>query len=646
MPRIRTRLLLYFLAFSFLCLGGIVALSWMTHRQQAKAIDLSSDLKSLQQELHENALLTKSFFLHDAQSVPFHRTGQSGSLDHKRRSDRALDQAIDVLVRTQPLLSSADSSKLRGMQRDQRIHAEVLDRIVCLLMQRGMEDYGLEGAMRLNAHALESSASVSLVDVLSLRRLEKDYIIRHQEKYVDRLNERIALLLKQVARADAGTTGSDSTLRSLTNYRDAFNLIVDLDRRIGVRNHIGDFARLGQLENELNARLDALLASNGSQFERSEKELFLGYLISVGAFLLLSVLSAFLISRRIAGPIKELAASVQQFVQSDFRQLPPTANIRARDVEMVELANHFQRLQEEIHGQIDRLNERVRERTLELQTEKELVQYKNSEITASLRYARGIQESMLNSSRNIAELLPDSFLLNAPRDIVGGDFIWTHSQEVNGTRCIYFAVADCTGHGVPASLMSVMFHHAMNEVVKDMRLPSPARILERVNENCAMFFGTDHGIRLGDGMSISLCMYDPDALILTFAGSFQSIFVLNEGELVRIKGDRIHIGAGLKELNNKRFSDHRMQLADGAMIYLFSDGFVDQFGGEAGRKLNAGNFKKLLAQAQSIPIAHQHKYFQDAFRSWKGPHDQVDDVMLLGVRAARTAQLPLAHQAA
>jgi serine phosphatase RsbU (regulator of sigma subunit) len=408
---------------------------------------------------------------------------------------------------------------------------------------------------------------------------------------------------------------------------------------------VGSMAQLSGLEARLTGRLEALLTANGLQYALLEKELYLAYLFSVGGFLLLSALSALLISRRLAGPIKELAASVQQFVQSDFRGSPIT-DIRARDVEVVELAHHFTCLQEEIRGQIDRLNERVRERTAQLELEKEMVQRKNAEITASLRYARGIQESMLNSSRNIAELLPESFLLNAPRDIVGGDFLWTHKQEVAGERRIYFAVADCTGHGVPASLMSVMFHHAMNAVVKEMRLPTPARILERVKESSMGFLGNENGIPLGDGMSISLCMYDPATLTLTFSGSFQSIFILNEGELIRVKGDRIFIGAAGRDHPSARFVDHHVELAEGAMVYLCSDGFADQFGGEAGRKFSAGNFRKLLAQAEGIPIAHQHKYFQDAFSSWKGGLEQVDDVMLLGIRATRAPLLPLAQQVA
>jgi serine phosphatase RsbU (regulator of sigma subunit) len=643
-PHIRTRLLRAFLTFSVIGLGGILVLSWIIDQRQKKLAVLLSDLKSLQQEHYENALLSKSFFLHDAQNVAFHSTGESKYLQLKQHSDEAVLERVNALLGTHELLSAADSAMLLSILSDQQMHAELLAGIVAMLEKRGMEDHGLEGKMRAYAHALESSPVVPMEDLLSLRRVEKDYIIRNQEKYVDRLNERVARMLQRAARSESAA--ADSAFRTLTAYRDAFQRIVALDRRIGVRDHSGDFARLVALEARLTEQIGLVLRSGETRLARTEQELFIGYLASVGAFLLLSIVYAFLVSRRIATPIKDLAASVQQFASSDLRDIGPPPPIRPRDVEMAELADHFGRMQQEIRGHILGLNERVRERTQALEQEKELVQSKNDEITASLRYARGIQQSMLGISRSIAELLPESFLMNVPRDIVGGDFTWTHAMGNGTERRTYFAVADCTGHGVPASLMSVMFHHALNEAVKDLRHPSPAAILEHVNGSCAWLYGAEHGIHPGDGMSISLCMVDPHTLTLTFAGSLQSIFIHANGELHRIKGARRSIGAGLKDMGYERFQDHQVQLGHGDMVYLFSDGFADQFGGEQGRKFNAGNFKRLLAHAARLPLAHQHKFFMDTFQAWKGAHDQVDDVMVMGVQLRRAALAAGEQQAA
>ena len=643
--RIRTRLLVHFLAFSFLCLGSIVTLSWNTHHAKNRATQLSNELKSLQQLCYDNALLSKSFLLHDAQNIQYHRTGQSEYLDKKKVSDVAIERCIASIQLDHPEIPTTDSSALALILVQHKAGTVNLKVIVERIRQRGMEDHGMEGAMRESVHALETSGVIPLHDLLSLRRTEKDYIIRQQEKYVIRLHEQISALLTNL-RAQPDRQRMRRATDLLHSYQTSFDRIVELDGQIGVRNHTGLFARLCDSENVVGETLRTLMLSNQEQYQRTEHELVLAYLVSVAGFLLLSIIFAFLVSDRIAGPIKALAASVQEYVGSDLRQAQPALKRRSRDREVINLAHHFDMLQKEIHGHLAQLNEKVAQRTSELNKEKEHIRERNAELMASLQYARGIQESMLNSSKNIAELLPESFVLNLPRDIVGGDFMWTHTRPQDGDHRIYFALADCTGHGVPASLLSVICHNALNDAMADLREPAPSAILERVNERFSHFFGTGYGQGLSDGMSISLCAYDPHDLTLTFAGSFQSIYVVDNGEVVRLKGDRIPIGGGLPLSDQGRFVDHEHRLADGSMIYLFSDGYIDQFGGPDGRKLNSKLFRALLGQLSRVPIGHQHRQILNAFNSWKGPLEQVDDVMVLGIRARKVTAAAMVERSA
>ena len=166
--------------------------------------------------------------------------------------------------------------------------------------------------------------------------------------------------------------------------------------------------------------------------------------------------------------------------------------------------------------------------------------------------------------------------------------------------------------------------------------PAPSAVLDSMNERFAQFLGLGHGQRLSNGMSISLCAFDPRQLALTFAGSYQPIYIIEKGEVTRLKGDRITIGIGLPKSTQARYSDHRIPWAEGIMLYLFSDGFIDQFGGPDRRKYNSWPFRKLLARSSDNSIAHQHRTILDPFQNWRGALDQVDDVMALGIRARRT----------
>ena len=208
---------------------------------------------------------------------------------------------------------------------------------------------------------------------------------------------------------------------------------------------------------------------------------------------------------------------------------------------------------------------------------------------------------------------------------------------------IYLALADLTGHGVPGSLLSVICQNALNDAKADRDEPAPSAVLDSMNERFAQFFGFGHCQELSDGMSISLCAFDPPQLALTFADPYQSIYIIEKGEVTRLKGDRITIGIGLPKSTQARYSDHRIPWAEGIMLYLFSDGFIDQFGGPEGRKYNSWPFHKLFASSSDIPIAHQHRMILSEFQNWRGALDQVDDVMALGIRVRRTMDTALDH---
>jgi serine phosphatase RsbU (regulator of sigma subunit) len=227
----------------------------------------------------------------------------------------------------------------------------------------------------------------------------------------------------------------------------------------------------------------------------------------------------------------------------------------------------------------------------------------------------------LPSERLISELLPNSFVLYLPKDVVAGDFYWLEKTENE----ILFAVADCTGHGVPGAMVSVVCNNALNRVVKEYKLTIPGEILDKTRSLIIEEFEKSEE-EVKDGMDIALCSIVGDKL--SYAGAHNPLVIIRNGELIEVKANKQPIG---KYDKIQAFTTHEVQLQKGDRIYLFSDGYIDQFGGEFGKKLKSKYFKEILLNNQNKSIENQKDAFESAFQNWKGNYEQIDDVCLIGI---------------
>lgn len=278
--------------------------------------------------------------------------------------------------------------------------------------------------------------------------------------------------------------------------------------------------------------------------------------------------------------------------------------------ELKELQSHLQHL--------------VKERTLELESALSEVYRQKSEITDSIHYAKRIQAAILPPDRILRENLKQSFIFYRPKDIVAGDFYWTEKNE----EMVSFAVADCTGHGVPGAMVSVVCHSALTRAIKEFKLTQPSKILDKVKEIVIETFEKSDEIVM-DGMDIGLCVLNTKTLILEYAGAFIPLYIIRNGKFIEVKADKQPIG---KHAESKGFSNNLISLEKGDTIYLLTDGFADQFGGEKGKKFRTKKLKELLLEIFGLTIAQQKKYLEKFFDNWKGKLDQIDDVCVLGMR--------------
>jgi serine phosphatase RsbU (regulator of sigma subunit)/Tfp pilus assembly protein PilF len=283
----------------------------------------------------------------------------------------------------------------------------------------------------------------------------------------------------------------------------------------------------------------------------------------------------------------------------------------------------------------------------EVEKQKEVVELahheleeKNQEIMDSITYAKRIQSAILPPAKVVKEYLQESFILYKPKDIVAGDFYWMEiigdesrvmsnenpTLKTQHSKHILFAAADCTGHGVPGAMVSVVCNNGLNRSVREYGLTDPGDILNKTREIVVQEFEKSEE-EVKDGMDIAICSLD--GTTLKYAGAHNPLWIIRNGELLETKANKQPIG---KFDNPEPYTTHTIELQKGDSLYIFSDGYADQFGGEKGKKLKSANFKKLLLSIQKENMTTQKQLIDEAFENWKGNLEQLDDVCIIGVK--------------
>jgi serine phosphatase RsbU (regulator of sigma subunit) len=261
-----------------------------------------------------------------------------------------------------------------------------------------------------------------------------------------------------------------------------------------------------------------------------------------------------------------------------------------------------------------------------IQEQKAELEYKNKEVTDSINYAQRIQRAILPSQQLIESYLPQSFIVYLPKDIVSGDFYWVEKKG----DTVFFAVADCTGHGVPGAMMSVICENALNRVLKEFNITKPAQMLDKLSTLVEESFEKS-GASMRDGMDIALCALNQSLNTLEFAGANNPVYIVRNGSatVAETRGNKQPIGWYEAK---KPFTNHEIKLEKGDAVFLFSDGIADQFGGPQGKKFKYKRVKEALALNARLGMNDQKKNITRVYADWKGNIEQVDDVCLMGLR--------------
>lgn len=255
------------------------------------------------------------------------------------------------------------------------------------------------------------------------------------------------------------------------------------------------------------------------------------------------------------------------------------------------------------------------------------IQNKNKKITESINYAKRIQTAILPNNRVINKTLPDSFILYKPRDVVSGDFPWYMQVKDD----IYIAAVDCTGHGVPGALLSLIGYFLLNDIVRSRKITEPGIILDLLDEGVTKTLRQDEDSTTKDGMDIALCKINMNSREVEYAGAHRPLYAMKNGVMEEVKGNKFPIGGGIYK-NQTNFTNTKLTLEKGDTIYFSSDGFPDQFGGPEGRKFGPKRVREVIERVHKMPMSEAHTIFDEEWESWRGEHKQTDDVLLIGIK--------------
>ncbi len=256
------------------------------------------------------------------------------------------------------------------------------------------------------------------------------------------------------------------------------------------------------------------------------------------------------------------------------------------------------------------------------------IENKSNKITSSINYALKIQQSILPTEEKKTKLFPDSFVLFLPKDIVSGDFYWLDERD----NKIFFAVVDCTGHGVPGAFMSMIASNLLDRALSEQHLTRPSEILNYINNKLIEKLHSnidDDSLR--DGLDIAICTYQKDTMIIEYTGVHHPLYIIRNNNLIIIKPDKFSIGNKLSDSLNT-FTNQTVKIEKNDMIYLFTDGYYDQFNDRNDDKFTRKRFNETLLKLSAKPLYVQHTELISIFENWKGTNEQIDDILVIGIR--------------
>ena len=641
--------------FILILMGFILIIFLWYNHQKNKLHQLEITLKELNMLLNKASNDISNFQLNDGINIDFHKDGKSEFLDDFNKTYPEILGKLYTLKQEQIIKDSSIENSIIRVEYNVIRFKQDFDTLIHYYREYGFKNFGLSGKMRESIHGIEQSKyATDMVTILMLRRHEKDYMLRKQEEYVKKLNKLCIEFEETIRKKNFNNNESNVLLESLNQYRITFNKMVVLDQKIGIDIKNGKRFSINQDLKEIEKELGNLFEKITSYVNISSNKIIITIVALILAIIITILLLSMLVANKISIPINKLSTSIRDIVDSDFKT-KISFNYQESRSEIGRLSEDFVMLVNKVNAQtthlkkqhesllikndeINKINtnleEIVLERTMEIEKQKEellnsneILTQKQDDIFNSLQYASRIQNALLPSQEFLQNYFSEIFIIYKPKDIVSGDFYWCKTID----NQIIVAVADCTGHGVPGAFMSLLGISYLNEITYNFSHLNANEILGKLRQRIKSSLNQyDNQRENKDGMDIALCIINQQNYKLQYSGANSPLYIFRNNELIEIKPDKMPIGVFVRDKEN--FTNNILDIQPKDTIYMFSDGFSDQFGGDNNRKFLSKNLKNTLTAISHQTLVKQEEILNQTFEKWKGDRPQLDDVLVAGFR--------------
>jgi serine phosphatase RsbU (regulator of sigma subunit) len=403
---------------------------------------------------------------------------------------------------------------------------------------------------------------------------------------------------------------------------------IRIPKRINKQNLYYNYLYIHRVNSDLYKGAVIRIISDRTREDILLRNELIKFIAIFGLTIIVVIILLYRKTKVITSPIKKLVEKVNRVTNGHLNE---RADVVGNN-EITTLSQKFNSMIEELESYYNELEQKVKDRTAEVVRQKEEIEIKNKHITDSIRYAKRIQNAILPPDNYVKQLLPSSFILYRPKDIVSGDFYWMAKKN----NLVIYAAVDCTGHGVPGAFMSIVGNNQLNYAIDVKKARQASEILDSLNEGVVETLREKGNEKVGlsgvkDGMDLALCIIDYKNMKLQFAGANNPLCLIRNNELIQIKGDKMAIGGNFDD-ELPKFTNHEIDIQKGDVLYTFSDGYPDQFGGGDGRKFMVKKFRELLLEIHQNPIEEQERILEEHLDEWRGKEEQVDDIIVIGVK--------------
>jgi serine phosphatase RsbU (regulator of sigma subunit) len=630
---LKAKFIFSFSIYFLLVLLIIFSFYWFDN-QKTKFNQVAVILYQINNNLKKADNVEKDFFSHENINPEFYKSdGKSSFILKHKILFRKIQKDLYNLKFSPHVIENEIDNDIDSLSILLNKYSSVFDTLTNLQKIRGFKDYGLEGKMRSFIHKLEGKEyGINQIELLTTRRHEKDFLLRKENIYIERWQAVTSKIIQNVTQQNESKMKEEALL-ILDNYKNAFLDLTVTEQRIGYNNESGLRGQISNLSAGIERKLDEIDKKIVGRIEQLIQGIQFQILALIIICVVLNILLATTVYRKLSRPIKRLSNSIHAIIKTNFSEQAELYEYRSND-EIGSLARDFKFM----------LNS-LRLQTKELQiTNSELFQQKeeiiaqrdnienfskqllkiNNDMTASINYAKRIQNALLSFEKKMNSILPEHFILFKPKDIVSGDFYWFAEK---GDKAI-IAVVDCTGHGVPGAFMSMIGNTLLNQIVHDREIHEPHLILNELHKGVWQTLRLE-GSEIKDGMDISLCVINKTKQLLSFAGARHPIFIIQNNGFQLVTSNKVSIG----ESAEYEYAQQTFAIGTSpTTFYIFSDGYADQFGGAIDKKFSIRQLKDLLFSIHTQDMEAQKAVLTQTLEDWQGNYKQTDDILLVGFK--------------